>query len=234
MRRFSILGMMGGVGLIAVGLTALRNADQLWQSIAVSLTLATLGVAALGAWQFRGSDQAWWRGFASFGWGYLFLSSAPWVGDEVGPIMLPGYLLRAVHESIATGSSPYYEHLAASQEDLRKLEQWLASPNMIEASNANPSNPTRGNVVAEIKVLKSSIAGLTSAGPPTSNRYLTMFPGIVRDREFARIGHHLFALISGWFGATVSRRMWARREAQSSRLPRIDDSPVATASPKLI
>ena len=58
MRRFSILGMMGGVGMIAVCLTALRNADEFWQGIAVTLTLGCLGVAILGARQLRGSDSS--------------------------------------------------------------------------------------------------------------------------------------------------------------------------------
>jgi hypothetical protein len=230
MRRTSILGMMAGVGLIAVGLAALRNADQLWQAVAVTLTLAALGVASMGARQLDGADRAWWGGFAAFGWGYLILSSAPWVGDQVGPIMLPGYLLRAAHESIAAGSSPYYERLAASREDLAKLRGWLANPGMIAASEANPSDPTRANVLAEIKVQESMIASLEASGPPPTSRWPVLFPGINRRVEFARIGHSLSALASGWFGAAVSRRMWSRRRGRSSWPAQGEGAPVETAS----
>ncbi len=71
--RFSIAGLMGIVLIAAVGLAGLRNASALWAGTLLMLTCATLALAVVGAIYCRGPRQAWWLGFAIFGWGYLAL-----------------------------------------------------------------------------------------------------------------------------------------------------------------
>ncbi len=71
--RFSIAGLMGIVLIAAVGLAGLRNASPLWAGTLLMLTCAALALAVVGAIYCRGPRQAWWLGFAIFGWGYLAL-----------------------------------------------------------------------------------------------------------------------------------------------------------------
>jgi hypothetical protein len=211
MRRFSILGMMGIVGLIAICITALRNADQFWQAIAVTLTMGILGVALLGVWQLRDGDRAWWAGFASFGCGYLILTFAPWAEDHIGPITATSYLLRSIHDSAGSETS-YYRRFAEMEARQRSLTERL-------------DDPTMGVAITEMKTLVTKIANARSAEPPGSKRLRALLPGSVRGSEFTRIGHCLFTLVAAWFGATVSRWMWSRREAQTLPSPRIVNFP---------
>jgi hypothetical protein len=79
--RFSIVGLLAIVAVIAVGIAALRYASQAWAAVFAVLTLALLFTSILGA--VRGRDLPFWRGVALFGWGFLFLDAfTPWWIDE--------------------------------------------------------------------------------------------------------------------------------------------------------
>jgi hypothetical protein len=215
MRRVSILGMMGIVGLIAIGITALRNADAFWQSIAVTLTLGILGVALLGVWQLRDGDRAWWGGFAAFGCGYLILTLGPWDENRIGSILATSYVLRSVCESAEAAPSPYDREIARMKARQKSLTDWLAAR---RAETAGVDDPTMGSAITEMKTLVTDLAKAKSAEPVGSKGLRALLPGSVRGVEFTRIGHCVFALVAALFGATVSRLMWSRREARPSRL----------------
>jgi hypothetical protein len=65
-RRPTILGLMGGVALVAVGMAAIRSNDEAWADVVSVLTLVVLGTATLLA-AYR---RAAWLGFAVFGWNF--------------------------------------------------------------------------------------------------------------------------------------------------------------------
>jgi hypothetical protein len=111
MRRFSIFGLMGFVLASGVGFAALRDANEAWASLMGLVTLALLGVAALGVVHGRGRGRAWWLGFLLFGGGYHCLAAGPWVADQVRPTLPTTHLLYFVHIKVAgtgTGTITFY------------------------------------------------------------------------------------------------------------------------------
>lgn len=73
--RVSIGGLMGIVLIAAIGLAALRNANQTWAGVILLLTCGVLTFAIIGVVCRRQAERAWWLGFALFGWGYLALAA---------------------------------------------------------------------------------------------------------------------------------------------------------------
>jgi hypothetical protein len=114
MRRFSIRFLMAFVLVSAVGLAALRNANELWEGTMLLLALAAVGMAILGAIFMRGRDRAWWIGFALFSGGYLLMTFAPGLSNEVRPKLGTTHLLDEVHHRLTP---------LVSQDSTR--EQWF-------------------------------------------------------------------------------------------------------------
>jgi hypothetical protein len=101
MRRFSILSLMAFVLVSAIGLAAVRNANEKWEGAMLLIALTAVGIAILGAVLTRGKDQAWWIGFALFSGGYLLLTFAPALSREVVSKLGTTHLLEEVHYRIA-------------------------------------------------------------------------------------------------------------------------------------
>jgi hypothetical protein len=76
----SIRTMLVIVAFIALACVALVRANSVWASVMFSSALATLLFAVLAVIFRRGTKQAFWIGFALFGWGYLWM--AHWPGDS--------------------------------------------------------------------------------------------------------------------------------------------------------
>ncbi len=66
--RFTILGLMGVVGVAAFVLAIWQMATESWASVAFNLTVLALIVASCKARFSEGPAGAWWFGFALFGW----------------------------------------------------------------------------------------------------------------------------------------------------------------------
>jgi hypothetical protein len=102
--RTSIRGIMAIVLLFAVGVAALREADDVWASLSFSLTLLVLGVVALGAAFRRGRSRAFYAGTAAFGWAYMALCFGPWAADAIRPHLATTELLDYAAPLLAEGS----------------------------------------------------------------------------------------------------------------------------------
>ncbi len=76
MRRFSVGGLLGFVGLLAVGLAALVNATAVWVGVVFTLTVGILLAGVLG-WILRGRSGGAWVGLVVFGWGFFLLGQMP-------------------------------------------------------------------------------------------------------------------------------------------------------------
>jgi hypothetical protein len=96
MRGFSIRTLMAVIVVSAVGLAALRNANDWWAGLLLLLALVAFGSAVLGAIFLRGRDRAWWTGFALFCGGYLALTLVPGASKEIAPRLLTTKLLDYV------------------------------------------------------------------------------------------------------------------------------------------
>ncbi len=77
MRRLSVAGLMGGVGVIAAGMSAVRLASPLVLDLVAGVILLALAVGLLGV-VVGAEPRAGWRGFALFGWGYFLYLALPW------------------------------------------------------------------------------------------------------------------------------------------------------------
>jgi hypothetical protein len=77
MRRLTVAGLMGGVGVVAAGLAAVRLASPLALDLVAGAILLALAVGLLGM-VVAAEPRAGWRGFALFGWGYFLYVALPW------------------------------------------------------------------------------------------------------------------------------------------------------------
>lgn len=109
MRRISIKSMMLYVSFIAVGLAALRNANDAWSGVILLLVILSLGSALLGVMHQRGRDRAWWQGFALFLGSYLILAFGPWFWTLINPIMGTSQLFKYLSESVTPRSPSGYD-----------------------------------------------------------------------------------------------------------------------------
>jgi hypothetical protein len=88
--RFNIASLLVVILVLGIGLAALRESSDVWESSLFTLTLAaqlssillsiTVGVLLISillAVHSFGSRRAFWLGFTPFGWIYLVLSQAP-------------------------------------------------------------------------------------------------------------------------------------------------------------
>ena len=108
MRRLSIRTIMAAVVIAAVGLAALRNANELWAGMMLLTTLAMLGIATLGIIFLRAKEQAWWAGqFESVGHS-LFARVA---GLLRGPRAAIARILRGQRDCPLTASSGAWDEM---------------------------------------------------------------------------------------------------------------------------
>ena len=75
--RFNIASLLVVVVFVAVGVAALRESSDLWESGIFTLTLAALLISILLAANRTESRRAFWIGFALFGWAYLGFALVP-------------------------------------------------------------------------------------------------------------------------------------------------------------
>ena len=69
--RFSIAGLMAVVLVSGLGFAALRSPNTIWAGFVPLVTRGLVCIAVIGAVCRKGSERAWWVGFAVCGWTYL-------------------------------------------------------------------------------------------------------------------------------------------------------------------
>jgi hypothetical protein len=195
MRRISIRTLMALVLLSAVGLATLKNVSELWAGIVLLLGLAAEGVAILGATLMPGRERAWWLGFAVFAGLYLALAIGPWVNDRFRYQLITSHWLVQLRNVMSES----------------KVPALLVEKQAIEAELAKlrPITPKfhYDPVVASLRINLLSIESQLTASKNAG----------LRDDDFQRIGHVLFALLAGLVGGTVALWFWARRERGETR-----------------
>ena len=193
MRHFSIRTLMASIAVAAVGLAALRNANELWARVMTMLALGLVCVAGLWAILLRGRERAWWLGFAVLGCAYLSVSLSP-LRSRLGTT----HLLEYVHAVAVKSSIATFEVSRADQSStLYRVVMSDGTANSKTVSNS-VYNSTRGEAI------------LATMEP--ANRWRSALPGAANHDEFLRIGHSLFALLAGSLGGTVAVWCWGKRE----------------------
>jgi hypothetical protein len=182
--RFNIANLLVVVLLLAVGVAALRESSDLWESGILSLTLTGLLVSILFAVHRTEKRRAFWTGFALFGWGYLALSLVPSIESRLITTKALAYLDSKVPGRFIPVST------------MRLSRTGPASPNHKVQSLAFTED---GNLLA------TSSPGVVGLWDATTGKLLGGWIGTTEN--FIRIGHSLFALLVGWCGGLLSRRL---------------------------
>jgi hypothetical protein len=193
MRRFSIRTLMAFVLVSAVGLAAIRNANERWAGVMMMLAMALFGVAALRAILLRGRERAWWLGFAVLGVTYLFVSLSP-LRYRLGST----HLLEYVHARVADLPIATFEISRFDENSILYR---------IVMNDGDVSVRTVANSVYNSTPAEDLLISMVPA-----NRWRSLLPGAANFDAFQRVGHSLFALLAGLMGGTVGVRFWGRRE----------------------
>ncbi len=190
MRGYSIRALMAFILVSAVGLAALRNANEFWAVATTMAALACFLIAVAWAILLRGRQRAWWLGFAVLGGAYLFVSLSP-----MRKLLGTRRLLQYVHARIAGSSIETFEISRSGQGSI--LCRIVTTDGEVSERTLpeNVFNSARGRDV------------LSSIVPPS--RWQSLFPGVTNADAFQRVGDSLFALLVGLTGGMVAA--WLRR-----------------------
>jgi hypothetical protein len=180
--RFSIASLLVVVLVLALGFAALRESSEPWESGLFTLTLTVLLTSILLAIHRTESRQAFWMGFALFGWTYLALSLVPSIESRLATTKALAYLDSKV---------------PGRPQNFFKLHVTGGTPgNQVQAVAFSPDG----------KRIATSSLGTARLWDVTTGRLLGGWAGTTEN--FVRIGHSLLALLAGWFGGLLSRRLW--------------------------
>lgn len=224
--RFSMAALMGVVGLLAVGLAALKSANQLWVGLTTTIVLGVLLFAILGFIHSTGPMRRFWSGFAVFGWGYLVFIYAPWFHNNVGAYLPTNYLLQSLYSIMAQVHAPppgsdhvavwlkpdgkYWVdgHEAADDSQLiqlvgnavrQKKLSWLVI--FYDQNSSEQSTSSERNRLTSVL----QPAGITNFGDDPA-------PMSPRSHDFHRVGHFLVTLLAGLTGGLLTRYLLRRPE----------------------
>jgi len=182
--RFHIGSLLAVILVLGVGFAALRESSDLWESGLFAATLGILLISILLAVHRTESSRAFWIGFALFGWIYLGLTLMPSIESRL----------------ITTKALAYLDS---------KVPGRSSATFTIQLSGTGTGSP--GNQVENLafapdgSMLATSSQGQVQIWNVATGKILGGWSGTTGN--FLRIGHSLFALLVGWFGGQLSRRL---------------------------
>ncbi len=190
MGRISIRVVMAVVLVSALGLAALRNANEVWAKVLMMLAVALLGVAVLWAILLRGWERAWWSGFAVLGIAYLLVSFSP-LRSRLGTTQLMEY----VHSRVAP--------LAIATIEVSRFDENSVLYKIVTSDGDVSERTVPLSVYTSNTPLDLQISML-----PATNRWRSVLPGAENLDAFERVGHAASALLAGLVGGTVGFGLW--------------------------
>ncbi len=176
--RFTIASLLVVVFLVGVGFAGLREANESWDSGLFSLTIAVLLLSIVLAIHRAEKRRAFWLGFALFGSAYLGLSLVPPIESRLITTKALAYLDSGVLDAFSK---------------------------TVQAGGTFSGSPKEHTIKAPFQgiILKSR----KQDGSLTSYYSALLGGGSGKTTNFVRIGHSLFALLAGWLGGQLSRRL---------------------------
>ena len=191
--RFSIASLLVAVLFVAVGFAALRESSELWDSGVFTLVLTVLLTSILLAIHRTESRRAFWTGFALFGWTYLALSLVPSIESRLATTKALAYL-----DSKEPGRPQNFFKL--------------------HVTGGTPGNQVQAVAFSlDGNRLATSSRRTVRLWDATTGRLLGGWAGTTEN--FVRIGHSLIALLAGWFGGLLSRRLWRASRSPKESTP---------------
>jgi hypothetical protein len=230
MRRFSIRKLMGFVVIIAVAFASLRGANAYWAGGLVLAFLGLLGYSILASIHRQAAARAAWLGFIVAGGGY-FLAVRALPDQERG--WLPTAQLLSYIEQQVVGMNTFAVGLTSAafvNTTSQAPSPYSATTPTLTTLPGAPA-PTAWDVVV-YPYPNGATNYIRSWNPQgaTPTAWAPFLPGAANGEAFKSIGHSLFALMAGWIGAVVSRRMFEHRSA----LVESGESSVASEHPSML
>ena len=128
-QRFSVRSLMVFVVVSAVGLAALRSANEIWASVMLLIAFGASATPVVNALILRGTERYGWTGFAIFSGGYL--------GITLGPLL----------------NTPYNSHLGTTAA-LNYVQSQVAFASPSQPMAARKSIIRRASLVQRIATLE--------------------------------------------------------------------------------
>ena len=183
--RFNIASLLLVVLVLAVGFAALRESNETWDSVLFTLALCVLLVSILLAIHRSEARRAFWLGFALFGAAYLGLSLVTSIESRL----------------ITTKALTYLDSKVPGR------TQTFFTGRLTGGSPGTPGNQVSSVAFSpDGRQLATSSLGTVRLWDAKTGTLLGGWAGTTEN--FVRIGHSLFALLAGWFGGLLSRRLW--------------------------
>jgi hypothetical protein len=180
--RFTIANLLVIVVFLAIGLGALREATDIWDSGVFGVILTVLLISVLLIIHRKGIKRAYWIGFALFGGSYLVMTLVPSVETRLPTTKGLAYLDSKVSDRL-TGWT-----FVVSTDGVGGN---TGKPVQGAAFSVGGSTPTTNRVTS--LGLWNMATGGTIAGSNGSSE------------NFLRNGHSLLGLLMAIFGAHLSR-----------------------------
>jgi hypothetical protein len=217
MRRFTILSLMAVILALAVGLAALRSANDYWAGGLLMGVPFFCGVSLIAALCGKKRARASRLGFAILGGFYFALAFLGLSGDRLAKLPT-SMLLNYVHERVAgiqqnvTFSFVTTAPTPGAPAPVPTVSGSTATATGLSTVLNYSSTPTIANVTStgsnQIYTLVSNTA---TPGPPST--WQIILPAAANLEAFSTVGHCLFALIAGLIGAIIARQFEKRRIA---------------------
>ena len=213
--RFSLLGLLGVIALIAVACAALRSASEIWGSAAFTLTVAALFVALVGVIFRQRASRAFWGGFALLGWGYLLLVFGPWFKDNVSQQLLTTKLLDYLQPKLQRSTTT--PAVFSTPVTAAGVNGWTASgipasgipwPANTGAGVAPANTDLDGDGIPDVYVTRTAPAPTWTSPTTFTTMAAITLPS---PQHFMQVGHSLWALLIASAGGLLARYFYDRR-----------------------
>lgn len=196
--RFHLGSLVTLVLVLGIGLAALRESNAIWDSSIFSVAVGVLSMTVLLAIHRTEKKRAFWIGFALFGWVHLGLSVVP----SIEPRLITTKGLAYLDSKVPGRSTIIYATINRGIGSGTGNNQVTNVTYALDGMQLEAS----GDVVLAIR--ESATGKLLTA----TGRLLGGWSGTTEN--FVKIGHSLFALLLGWLGGQLSRRLY--RSSRSS------------------
>jgi cbb3-type cytochrome oxidase subunit 3 len=186
--RFHIGTVLILIVFLGLAFAALREANELWDSVVLSTVIGLLLISVLLAAHRKEEKRAFWAAFALFGWGYIGLTAIPSIESRLLTTKALGYL-----DSQIPGRPVV-------------IKAWGGPVTNSGQTVTSVAFAPQGNVLAS-----TNRGGAVRLWAVNTGKLLFSAGGTSED--FVRIGHSLLAFILAWLGGKLSRRLHLRNRS---------------------
>jgi hypothetical protein len=126
MRRFSVRSLMIFIVGAAVGLAALRNANDYWATAMATVVVVAVATSIVGSLTLRGRARYEWAGFAVFSAVYLAVAVGTVLSDRFKEYFGPTVALEYVQSKVSGDQSePMLPLRGPSLDSVERWRSWL-------------------------------------------------------------------------------------------------------------